>query len=176
MIDSIFLFYSKVLIWYFILWSIISYFLWLADSTKKNSKQKTQDDDLGLGCAIFVLLLIPYGILSGIWGINRYINFDPSIHASAPPESTATVSSSTTHAEVLPSSVNLRLHKEYIRNEALNPNSVVFPWSNGEIKEVGANYTISSYFDATNGFGATVRTHYTATVDHSGNVISVVYY
>lgn len=52
-----------------------------------------------------------------------------------------------------------------------NPSSASHPWGGGTTtKQKDGSYTVESYVDATNGFGATIRTPYKATVDKNGNV------
>lgn len=52
-----------------------------------------------------------------------------------------------------------------------NPDSVSHPWNDYEVKKLpDGSHEVSSYFDAKNAFGGTVRTRYRVVVDKDGNV------
>ena len=65
--------------------------------------------------------------------------------------------------------------QERIRLRVRSPSTLEFPWFDIKVEKRGTSYTITSHFDSQNGFGATVRTHYVAKVDSSGNVIDITY-
>jgi hypothetical protein len=63
--------------------------------------------------------------------------------------------------------------ENFVRERLKNPAGASFPWS-GDVEALGNNrYQVESYVDATNGFGATIRTHYTCVVRKSGDTWSL---
>lgn len=55
--------------------------------------------------------------------------------------------------------------KMYVKNNLKSPSSAKFPGSySGYIQQNGTTYTINSYVDSQNSFGAMIRTYFNATV------------
>lgn len=55
--------------------------------------------------------------------------------------------------------------KNYVKDSLKAPSTADFPWSLGSTVPLGKNqYTVSSYVDAQNGFGAMIRTNYACTI------------
>lgn len=71
--------------------------------------------------------------------------------------------------------------KQEVKNRLKSPSSAKFPWGYEEYnitKSSGNNYTVSSYVDAENSFGAELRTYYTVEFTKTGEetyIVSNVY-
>ena len=64
--------------------------------------------------------------------------------------------------------------KYAVEEQLKSPATAEFPSVNhAAITKSGETYTVSSYVDAENGFGATIRTNFTATIEKSGDTYTV---
>ncbi len=59
--------------------------------------------------------------------------------------------------------------KDFVRDRLTSPATADFPWLDGQVTMLGCGrYRVASYVDSQNGFGATLRTRFDATVRHAG--------
>lgn len=64
------------------------------------------------------------------------------------------------------------MSQRFVEQRLRSPSTAEFPWASADgvdARPLGnCRHSISAYVDAENGFGAMIRSHYTATVRHTG--------
>ena len=56
----------------------------------------------------------------------------------------------------------------FVTKRLKSPGSADFPWSFGEVTNVGGKFTVRSHVDSQNSYGALLRTNYVCTVEDRG--------
>ncbi len=59
--------------------------------------------------------------------------------------------------------------KELVENSLKSPSTADFPWTIQARVGAGQTYTVNSYVDAQNGFGATIRTNFFCQLKYTGD-------
>lgn len=103
----------------------------------------------GAGCGAYMLAFVSFLVFAAVVGKCSDRPTRQSSTKRGPTDSMAIV-----------------LCKNKVRDRLKSPASADFPIMDVKATRAGSTFTVSSYVDAKNAFGAEIRTHYTCVIDH----------